>query len=57
MSFSKVQISAFPVGLHGNVSFQQGGIGPVGKPGPQGIKGFQVNRMSSLVSVFLPVSR
>lgn len=57
MSFSKVQIPAFPVGLHGNVSFQQGGIGPVGNPGPQGIKGFQVNRMSSLVSVFLPVSR
>lgn len=57
MSFPKEQTSAYPVGLRGNVCFQQGGIGPVGNPGPQGIKGFQVNRVSSLVSVVLHVSK
>lgn len=47
----------FPVGLHGDVCFQQGGIGPVGNPGPQGIKGFQVSRLSALVSIFMRISR
>lgn len=50
MCFSE-QTSAVPVSLHENVCFQQGGIGPVGNLGPQGIKGFQVNHMSSLVSL------
>lgn len=41
----------FPVGLHDNVCFQQGGIGPVGNPGPQGVKGFQVSCMTSPVII------
>jgi len=33
------------------VSFQQGGIGPAGNPGPQGVKGFQVSCIKSLIII------
>lgn len=41
----------FPIGLHDNVCFLQGGIGPVGNPGPQGVKGFQVSCVTSQVLI------
>lgn len=37
----------FPVKLHDNICLQQGGIGPAGLIGPQGVKGFQVSCMIS----------
>lgn len=57
MSSTEEQTLVFPVDLHGNVGFQQGGIGPVGNPGPQGVKGFQVSHPSPPVSISLHISR
>lgn len=46
-----IQVVLFLIRSHDNFCFQQGAIGPLGNPGPQGVKGFQVSCMTTPIII------